>query len=163
LVNLQSNRFISSDMMFFSICLQSKDNVEWLLELSSRLDSLCLVVLSRAETRIDSMNEKSCSDIVHSPKRAVSPVYLSSSIIRVTFATVLWIIRVSALSPDLASNNCCHYALVLKSIHNEHWLPRVYNRISIIERYTEIKVFGHNSLHFPAGIAHNHVSVGRYT
>ena len=89
MVNLQwSNRLISSDMTFFSTSLHSENDVARLLELSSRLDGPRMLGCALQE-RTDPTSEKPCSDIVRSPKRAASTAYLSRSIIRAAFVTVL--------------------------------------------------------------------------
>jgi len=87
---------------------------------------------------VDPTNENPCSDIVHFPKRVASTAYLPHSITCAIFATVFWIIRVLALSPNIQSDNYCRCALILKSTR-EHW-PRVCNLRKIpAERIQKLK------------------------
>jgi len=90
-----------------------------------------------------------------------STAYLSRSIIRAAFATVLWIIRTLALSPDLPSDNCCYARIKTR---DECCLPRVCNlrKILAVRRalHTEIKVSSRSNLRISAGIPQDYASVG---
>jgi len=96
------------------------------------------------------------SDIVRSPKRAASTVYLSRSITCALLAIILWIIR--------AHQTIVVIVFILKSMMSvdHHSLVIFAKSKQYIERYTEIKVSSRSSLPISTSIPHNHTFVGRH-
>jgi len=107
----------------------------------------CLIVLCKRKL-VQIPREKSHAQISPTFQSAASTAYLSRLITHAAFATVLWIIWVLALLPDLPSDNYCCCALVLKSTCDErhHTFGTFAKSQQYVERYTEIKVSDRSSL-----------------